>query len=110
MIRDLRNVRPLGEPAGEPSSESTPLSEEEERRVRAVLFHELGNAIADRGWARFPAYTPEERRRLVEVAERLTAHWGQRVFVEAEDQCALRLHLAGHASRPAAASPLGVES
>ncbi|MDT0320094.1 hypothetical protein [Streptomyces millisiae] len=89
MIRDLRNVRPVT-----PSHESTPLSEEEERRVRDTLFRELGNAIADRGWTTFPAYTPEERRRLVAVGERLTAHWGRRVVVEAEDQCAMRLRLA----------------
>lgn len=66
-----------------------------------MLFRELGNEIADRGWARFPAYSPEERRRLVDVAHRLSAHWGQQVFVEAEDQCALRLCLAGYATQPA---------
>ncbi|TDC18523.1 hypothetical protein E1265_25145 [Streptomyces sp. 8K308] len=89
MIRDLYNVRTRPASGG-----TTPLSDEEERRVRDVLFHELGNAIADRGWATFPAYTPEERRRLVGVAERLTAHWGRRVVAEAEDQCAMRLRLA----------------
>ncbi|MGW0708204.1 hypothetical protein ACWD4G_19990 [Streptomyces sp. NPDC002643] len=91
MIRDLYNVRVL------PAEDAiTPLTDEEERRVRAVLFSELGNQIADRGWTRFPAYTPEERRRLVAVADRLTAHWGQRVYVEAEDQTRVRLSLAGH--------------
>ncbi|MEU7021408.1 hypothetical protein ABZ990_12220 [Streptomyces sp. NPDC046203] len=39
---------------------------------------------------------PEDRRRLVAVAHRLTTHWGQRVHVEAEDLIRLRLFLAGH--------------
>ncbi|MFH9980524.1 hypothetical protein ACH4ND_14955 [Streptomyces sp. NPDC017179] len=55
------------------------------QRARAVLFSDLGNKIADQGWVRFPAYTPEERRRLVAVAHRLTAYWGQQVLIEAED-------------------------
>ncbi|MGW4031611.1 hypothetical protein ACWEFL_20235 [Streptomyces sp. NPDC004838] len=79
---------------------STPLTEEEEQRTRAVLFGDLGKAIAERGWVRFPAYSPEERRRLVDVAHRLSSSWGQQVFVEAEDQCALMLHLAGYGPEP----------
>ncbi|MFE7835882.1 hypothetical protein ACFU53_07410 [Streptomyces sp. NPDC057474] len=94
MIRDLYNVQ-LRPTEGGP----TPLTDEEEQRVRAVLFRELGNEIADRGWARFPAYTPEERRRLVDVAHRLSVHWERQVVVEAEDQCALRLYLAGPEAR-----------
>ncbi|MFI6284526.1 hypothetical protein ACIBCM_07175 [Streptomyces sp. NPDC051018] len=78
----------------------TPLTDEEEQRYRAVLFSELGTTIAGQGWVRYPAYTPEERLRLVGVAHRLSAHWGQQVFVEAEDQCRLRLFLAGHEARP----------
>ncbi|WP_229701251.1 hypothetical protein [Streptomyces camponoticapitis] len=79
---------------------STPLTEEEEQRARAVLFSDLGNIIGERGWVRFPAYSPEERRRLVDIAHRLSAHWGQRVFIEAEDQCAMKLYLAGYGSQP----------
>lgn len=101
MTRDLYNVR--WQPAeGGP----TPLTEEEERRVRAVLFRELGEEIAERGWARFPAYSPEERRRLVDVAHRLSAHWGRTVCVEAEDECALRLRLADHGAPSATDAPL----
>ncbi|MFE3737751.1 hypothetical protein [Streptomyces sp. NPDC059134] len=74
----------------------TPLTEEEEQRFRAMLFSELGNKIADQGWARFPAYTPEDRSRLVAVARRLTTYWGRHVFVEAEDQARVRLCLAGY--------------
>ncbi|MGX1668864.1 hypothetical protein [Streptomyces sp. NPDC055400] len=74
----------------------TPLTDEEEQRFRSVLFSELGNKIADQGWAHFPAYTPEDRRRLVDVAHRLTSYWGRQVFVEAEDHCRLRLCLAGY--------------
>ncbi|WP_405987155.1 hypothetical protein [Streptomyces sp. NBC_00872] len=96
MIRDLYNVQSQTAEGG-----STPLTEEEEQRARAVLFNDLGNTIAERGWVRFPAYSPEERRRLVDVAHRLSSHWGQRVFVEAEDQCALRLYLAGYGPQPA---------
>ncbi|MFG2621841.1 hypothetical protein ACGFXC_29905 [Streptomyces sp. NPDC048507] len=95
MVRELYNVRTLP-PEGGP----TPLTEDEERRARAVLFGDLGAVIAERGWVRFPAYSPEERRRLVDVARRLSAHWGQEVFVGAEDQCAMRLHLAGHGPAP----------
>ncbi|MFJ9062176.1 MULTISPECIES: hypothetical protein [unclassified Streptomyces] len=92
MIRDLYNVHPVG-----PGSGPTPLTSDEEQRARATLFTELGNALADRGWTRFPAYTPEERRRLVAVGGMLSAHWGIPVTVEAEDPCAMRLSLAGHA-------------
>ncbi|WP_370410019.1 hypothetical protein [Streptomyces fradiae] len=98
-MRELYNVRVLpgeGAGAGEDDSPATPLTADEERRYRGLLFTELGNEIADRGWARYPAYTPQDRRRLVDVAERLTAHWGQRVFVEAEDLTRLRLCLASH--------------
>ncbi|MFB7498335.1 hypothetical protein ACFC09_27240 [Streptomyces sp. NPDC056161] len=93
--RDLYNVRVL---PGEGTT--TPLTEEEERRFRAVLLNELGNEIADRGWAAFPAHTPEDRRRLVDVAHRLSAHWGRQVFAEAEDQCRMRLCLAGYEAHP----------
>ncbi|MDT0341272.1 hypothetical protein [Streptomyces litchfieldiae] len=95
MIRDLYNVRLRPAEGG-----TTPLTDEEEQRVQAVLFTELGNKIADQGWVCFPAYTPEDRRRLVAVAHRLTAHWGQQVFVEAEDQTRVRLCLAGHEALP----------
>ncbi|WP_405918254.1 hypothetical protein [Streptomyces sp. NBC_00728] len=78
-----------------------PLTAEEEQRARAVLFSDLRNIVAERGWVRFPAYSPEERRRLVDVAHRISAHWGQEVFIEAEDQCAMKLYLAGHGSQPA---------
>ncbi|MEF9903986.1 hypothetical protein [Streptomyces sp. P9-A2] len=94
-MRDLYNVRLRPTEAA-----AAPLTDEEEQRFRAVLFSELGNEIADHGSARFPAYTPEDRRRLVDVAHRLTAYWGQQVFVEAEDLTRLRLHLAGHEARP----------
>lgn len=91
VVRDLYNVRLR--PA---EGSTTPLTDEEEQRFQAVLFSELGNEIADQGWVRFPAYTPEDRRRLVAVAHRLTTYWGQQVFVEAEDQCRVRLCLAGY--------------
>ncbi|GAB2806043.1 hypothetical protein GCM10027073_43370 [Streptomyces chlorus] len=95
MMRDLHNVRLRPTEAA-----AAPLTDEEEQRFRAVLFSELGNEIADHGSARFPAYTPEDRRRLVDVAHRLTTYWGQQVFVEAEDLTRLRLYLAGHEARP----------
>ncbi|RFU85603.1 hypothetical protein DY218_16720 [Streptomyces triticagri] len=100
MVRDLYNVRV--QPA-EPVV--TPLTDEEEQRVRSTLFHELGREVAERGWARFPAYTTEERRRLVDVARRLTDHWGQQVAVEAEDEGRIRLFLTGNAALPAQAAP-----
>ncbi|MFF3613077.1 hypothetical protein [Streptomyces sp. NPDC002580] len=98
MTRDLYNVRPR--PA---EGAATALTDEEEQRFRAVLFSELGDKIADQGWARFPAHTPEDRRRLIEVGQRLTAHWGQRVFVEPEDECRFLLRLAGHEALPESA-------
>lgn len=97
MVRDLHNVR-LVPAEGTP----TPITEEEEQRFRAVLFNELGNRIPEQGWVGFPAYTPEDRRRLVDVADRLTAYWGQQVFVEVQDQCRLRFCLAGYETRPEA--------
>ncbi|MFE7467035.1 hypothetical protein ACFU6R_23450 [Streptomyces sp. NPDC057499] len=91
MIRDLYNVRSL------PADDSpTPLTEDEEQRFRNVLFSELGNQIADHGWTRFPAHTPEDRRRLIVVGQRLTEYWGQQVFVHPEDECRMRLFLAGN--------------
>ncbi|MEU6272850.1 hypothetical protein ABZ871_10590 [Streptomyces populi] len=101
MVRDLYNVRTRpAEDAPEP------LTTEEEARFRALLFTELGNRIADEGWARYPAYTREDRRRLVDVAHRLTAHWGRRVGVEAEEECRLRLFLVGD-EVPGTSSPDG---
>ncbi|WP_328722093.1 hypothetical protein OHT52_23115 [Streptomyces sp. NBC_00247] len=97
MIRDLYNVR-VRPAEGDP----TPLTEDEERRARVTLFDELGTVIAERGWVRFPAHSPEERRRLVDVAHRLGAYWGRPVHVEAEDSCALRLHLDGYGTLPSA--------
>ncbi|MFE2523916.1 hypothetical protein ACFXEL_06755 [Streptomyces sp. NPDC059382] len=93
MPRDLRNVRYA---STESAPTSTPLTDDEERRARTTLFHELGGTISERGWVRFPAHSPEERRRLVDVARRLGAHWGREVFVEAEDPCAMRLYVAGY--------------
>ncbi|MFI7272912.1 hypothetical protein [Streptomyces sp. NPDC049879] len=96
VTRDLFNVRPV--PA---EGAVAPLTEEEERRYVALLFKELGDTIADQGWARYPAWTREDRRRLVEVARRLSDHWGREVFVAAEDESRLRLWLAGHEEAPA---------
>ncbi|MER5480100.1 hypothetical protein ABT026_24475 [Streptomyces sp. NPDC002734] len=93
MPRDLYNVRVVPGPAPSTADGPPPLSAEEERRLQAVLFHDLGNAIADHGLVRFPAHTREDRIRLVRVAERLSAHWGRRVAVEAEDACRLVLRL-----------------
>lgn len=97
MTRDLYNVRYASTPtSAEPGRTSTPLTDDEEHRARTTLFHELGDTIAAQGWVRFPAHSPEERRRLVDVARRLGAHWGLEVFIEAEDQCAMRLYVAGY--------------
>ncbi|MFD7679442.1 MULTISPECIES: hypothetical protein [unclassified Streptomyces] len=90
-MRDLYNVR-LRAAEGD----TTPLTDDEEQRCRTMLFKELGDTIAEQGWVRFPAYTVEDRRRLVAVAHRLTAHWGQEVFIEAEDHTRVRLSLAGY--------------
>ncbi|MEU0788255.1 hypothetical protein ABZ341_42865 [Streptomyces sp. NPDC006173] len=90
MIRDLYNVRLRAE-----EDAPAPLTDGEEQRYRSMLFRELGDKIAEQGWVRFPAYTLEDRRRLVAVAHRLTAYWGQEVFIEAEDHMRVRLSLAG---------------
>lgn len=66
-----------------------------------MLFSELGNKIADQGYARFPAYTQEDRSRLVDVANRLTRYWGQPVYAEVEDESRVRLCLAGRELVPA---------
>ncbi|MGW4443512.1 hypothetical protein [Streptomyces sp. NPDC004100] len=90
MIRDLYNVqmRPAEDAV-------TPLTDEEELRYRNLLFGELGHQISEQGWVRYPAHTPEDRRRLIAVARRLTAHWGQEVCFEAEDTTRFRLYLRG---------------
>ncbi|GHJ35364.1 hypothetical protein [Streptomyces sp. TS71-3] len=80
MVRDLYNVRELPAQDG-----PTPLTAEEEQRCRAAFLVEIGNAVADRGWARWPAYTTEERRRLYDIGRALSARWGRLVRVEAED-------------------------
>ncbi|MFG3123739.1 hypothetical protein ACGFYO_17225 [Streptomyces sp. NPDC048201] len=97
MVRELYEVRL-------PDTEEAPLplTDDEERRYRELLFRELGNEISERGWVRYPAHTPEERRRLVEVAGWLGEYWGQRVFVEAQDVTRLRLCLAGYETAPGA--------
>ncbi|MCX5532193.1 hypothetical protein OG785_16645 [Streptomyces sp. NBC_00006] len=93
MIRDLYNVRPVPAEGEETVREwaPTPLTPEEESRYQALLFSELGNQIADRGTTTYPAHTPEERRRLVAVGQRLSAHWGMPVRVTADDECRMRL-------------------
>ncbi|WP_018547854.1 hypothetical protein [Streptomyces sp. LaPpAH-108] len=90
MTRDLHHVeiRPAEDGV-------TPLTEEEELRYRNLLFSELGHQISAHGWTRYPAHTPEDRRRLIAVAQRLTAHWGQEVCYEAEDPTRFRLYLRG---------------
>lgn len=94
MVRDLYNVRVR------PVESATALTDEEEQRFQAMLFNELGNTIAEHGWARYPAYTREDRRRLATVAQHLTLHWGRQVLVEAEDLTRVRLSLAGHETLP----------
>jgi hypothetical protein len=57
--RDLYNVRTLPHPDAPEDSAPSPLSADEERRFQAVLFHDLGNEIADRAG---PAFPPARRR------------------------------------------------
>lgn len=84
--RDLFNVRVL------PGDDHpAPLTDEEERRYRNILFSELGNELADHGTTTYPAHTPQDRRRLVDVGQRLSAHWGMPVRVTADDECRMRL-------------------
>ncbi|MEU9385430.1 hypothetical protein AB0D38_32690 [Streptomyces sp. NPDC048279] len=49
LVRALYNVRVQPAEGG-----TTPLTEEEEQRARAVLFSDLGNLIAERGRVRSP--------------------------------------------------------
>jgi hypothetical protein len=82
VIRDLYNVRELPHP-----EDPTPLTAEEEQRTRSAFLVHIGNEVADKGWARFPAYTPEERLRLLAVGRALSERWGRPVRVEPEDEC-----------------------
>ncbi|MEV6203946.1 hypothetical protein AB0M64_28820 [Streptomyces sp. NPDC051771] len=102
--RDLYNVRPVsgGESVTDGGPVLSPLTDEEERRFRAVLLAELGEEIAARGRASFPAHTPEDRRRLLDVARRLTDHWGQPVTATPEDELRMCLHLSGYGPAPLA--------
>ncbi|MYW67895.1 hypothetical protein GTY65_28030 [Streptomyces sp. SID8379] len=90
MTRDLYNVRAVAAP-DEDQWAPTPLTPDEENRYLALLFGELGNQVADHGAATHPAYTTEDRRRIVEVGRRLSAHWGMPVRVEAVDTCRMRI-------------------
>ncbi|OAH12044.1 hypothetical protein [Streptomyces jeddahensis] len=91
MVRDLRNVRLLPDddaPAPltpDDDFRRTPLTPDEERRARANILPLLAQDLADQGWARFPAYEPEERIRLYALAPALTEHFGRPVTAEPED-------------------------
>ncbi|MER5179257.1 hypothetical protein ABT009_12965 [Streptomyces sp. NPDC002896] len=90
MARDLYNVRLLPDDDGPMPLTSddeyrTPLTPDEERRVRAVFLQQMAQELADKGWARFPAYSPEERIRLYALAPALGDHFGRPVTAEPED-------------------------
>jgi hypothetical protein len=51
----------------------------------------LGNKVADHGTATYPAHTPQDRQRIVEVGRRLSEYWGTPVHVSADDECRMRL-------------------
>ncbi|WP_041987617.1 MULTISPECIES: hypothetical protein [unclassified Streptomyces] len=62
---------------------------DDEQRLRGALLSRISSEIADKGWARCPASTPEERTLLREVGRALSERWGRVVQVEAEDACSM---------------------
>jgi len=65
------------------------MNTDEEQRLRGDLLTRISSEIADKGWARCPACTPEERTLLREVGQDLSERWGRVVEVEAEDACSM---------------------
>ncbi|MEV0222765.1 hypothetical protein [Streptomyces sp. NPDC050704] len=96
MVGGTRDVREVREVQGVPrENATTPLTAEEELRVRAVFTAEIGERLARQGWATFPAYTPEERIRLFAVARMIEERLGCRVEAAPEDICSMRFTVAG---------------
>ncbi|MGP4044392.1 hypothetical protein [Streptomyces sp. 2A115] len=89
-MRELRNVRELPQEGA-----TTPLTAEEELRVRAVFVADIGARLVRQGWATFPAYTPEERIRLFAVARMIEERLGCRVEAVPEDICSMRFTVTG---------------
>ncbi|WP_206320769.1 hypothetical protein [Streptomyces zingiberis] len=96
MTRDLADVTEL--PRAEPRTatgtalfDGAPgaLTSREEQQFRAALFTLVGDALAEKGWARIPAWSDEERARLAAVGRALGEHWGQAVTAEPEDECSM---------------------
>ncbi|MFC7302808.1 hypothetical protein ACFQVC_01080 [Streptomyces monticola] len=88
MVRELYNVREVPDAEGElvPS----PMRPDEELRFRAEIVRYVGDGLARRGVANWPAYTPEDRIRLYELVPALSERLGLAVHAEAEDVCSVR--------------------
>ena len=81
----------------------TPLTAEEEQRCRAAFADLIGQGLLSNGWARFPAYTPVERRRLYDIAWMLSARLGRQVRAEPEDITRVLFTLDGAGGPPSLA-------
>ncbi|MBA4861923.1 hypothetical protein H1V43_11100 [Streptomyces sp. PSKA54] len=106
MVRDLRNVRILsGDDAPTPLTDEdyrTPFTPDEEHRFRVNLLQHIAQELAEKGWARFPAYSPEERIRLYALAPALGEHFGRPVTAEPEDITRVRFAFGDLPLRPGA--------
>ncbi|MBA2946641.1 hypothetical protein [Streptomyces himalayensis] len=114
MVRDLRNVRILsGDDAPTPLTDEdyrtptdedyrTPFTPDEEHRFRVNLVQHMAQELAEKGWARFPAYSPEERIRLYALAPALGEHFGRPVTAEPEDITRVRFAFGDLPLRPGA--------
>ncbi|WP_259453657.1 hypothetical protein [Streptomyces ginkgonis] len=58
---------------------------EEEQRYRTVLMEHIAAELEEKSWARCPAYSPEERTRLTEVARALCVRLDRPVRVDVQD-------------------------
>ncbi|CAL9509826.1 hypothetical protein SUDANB171_03601 [Streptomyces sp. enrichment culture] len=89
MIRDLYNVRAAADGGATDEVILTPMSPQEEQRARVAFMELIARELEEKSWARFPAYSPEERTRLTEVARALCVRLGRPVRVDVQDPCSM---------------------
>ncbi|MDG4858949.1 hypothetical protein P8605_12420 [Streptomyces sp. T-3] len=92
-VRELRNVREVPHDGTVPDTRVTPLTAEEELRVRAAFAADIGRLLVAQGRAIWPAYTPEERIRLYAIVPALSDRLGRPVHAEPQDACSVLFRL-----------------
>ncbi|MFI1442497.1 hypothetical protein [Streptomyces fructofermentans] len=101
----MREIHVIGDVPGQGGT--TPLTDEEERRCRAVFAAEIGARLAGSGRTTFPAHTPEERVRLFAVARLIEERTGRRIEAVPVDIVSMRFTVLDASADPAAGPPTG---